>query len=365
MSVVAVAVAWPVAAQAQDGGIVRVLEDPDGVGATTEPSDRTGAVTGSSPFTLGPGSAEVDAAVNEAVALAWSGRLEEARARMEAAVLATPRSAKAHYHLARVYEAMYEQETDPVRARELLERRTRSLQEATALGADRELGDNEAFAAGARRGLDERAGHDAATYRVWTQGRDLGPGDRGPAVWTLQERLGLPPSGVYGEVTRRSVASWQESSGQPPTGRVGGGTLASLDTKAAANEGATSEFEAWDQGRPLGPIEVVSIDGKWISARTGGVFLRMREAARRDGVRLRIVSGFRTYSEQAHLYRLYRAGRGNLAARPGHSNHQDGAALDLNTSERGVYGWLDANGRRYGFRRTVPSEAWHWELTGK
>ena len=52
---------------------------------------------------------------------------------------------------------------------------------------------------------------------------------------------------------------------------------------------------------------------------------------------------------------------GHLAAPPGYSNHQSGHALDLNTSARGVYSFLANHGKSYGFRRTVPSEPWHWE----
>jgi len=37
------------------------------------------------------------------------------------------------------------------------------------------------------------------------------------------------------------------------------------------------------------------------------------------------------------------------------------APLDLNTSASGVYSWLSNHGRAYAFRRTVPSERWHWE----
>lgn len=125
---------------------------------------------------------------------------------------------------------------------------------------------------------------------------------------------------------------------------------------------ASSRHIAWQDGRRLGPIDVVYIDGKPVARRTAEAFKRMRDAARRDGVTLRVNSGFRTYEEQAELYRLYRAGRGNLAAEPGHSNHQNGLALDLNTADRGVYRWLTRNARRFGFRRTVPSEKWHWEL---
>jgi hypothetical protein len=61
---------------------------------------------------------------------------------------------------------------------------------------------------------------------------------------------------------------------------------------------------------------------------------------------------------------MYLNGTGNLAAKPGYSNHQSGHALDLNTSSAGVYAWLEHHGATYGFKRTVPSEIWHWEYWG-
>lgn len=108
-------------------------------------------------------------------------------------------------------------------------------------------------------------------------------------------------------------------------------------------------------------ICVVSVDGKLVEYRTAQAFGAMRAAASASGVHISIVSGFRTMDQQRYLYNLYLSGRGNLAARPGYSNHQSGLALDLNTSASGVYNWLANHGSEYGFRRTVPSEAWHWE----
>jgi len=108
-------------------------------------------------------------------------------------------------------------------------------------------------------------------------------------------------------------------------------------------------------------ISVTRLDGKPVEVHTAAAYRRMREAAQRDGVALRIASGFRTMEHQQALYRAYRQGRGNLAAVPGHSNHQSGHALDLNTSTPGVFRWLTSHGRRFGFRRTVPTEPWHWE----
>lgn len=109
-------------------------------------------------------------------------------------------------------------------------------------------------------------------------------------------------------------------------------------------------------------VVVTRLDGKPVEVHTAAAFRRMREAATRDRVAIRIVSGFRTMEHQQALYRAYRRGQGNLAALPGHSNHQSGRALDLNTSSAGVLRWLERNGRRYGFRRTVPNEPWHWEF---
>lgn len=106
---------------------------------------------------------------------------------------------------------------------------------------------------------------------------------------------------------------------------------------------------------------VVRIDGKLVERRTAHAFLTMRHKAAQSGVHIVVVSGFRTMKEQRHLYWLYKHGQGNLAAPPGYSNHQSGHALDLNTSSPGVYSWLANHAHNYSFKRTVPSEAWHWE----
>jgi hypothetical protein len=115
------------------------------------------------------------------------------------------------------------------------------------------------------------------------------------------------------------------------------------------------------------PISVVSVDARPVEVDTANAYIAMQEAARRDGVSVRIVSGFRTNAEQTRLYSCYtncNCNSCNLAARPGFSNHQSGHALDLNTRDAGVLNWLNRNGARFGFRRTVPSEAWHWEWWG-
>jgi hypothetical protein len=53
---------------------------------------------------------------------------------------------------------------------------------------------------------------------------------------------------------------------------------------------------------------------------------RLKAVAADLGVEVRIISGLRTYAEQVALWNAYQAGRGNLAARPGTSNHERGHA---------------------------------------
>jgi hypothetical protein len=117
---------------------------------------------------------------------------------------------------------------------------------------------------------------------------------------------------------------------------------------------------AYRGGEPF-TIHVIHVGGKAIAKPAGHAFLKMQKAADAAGVRLSLTSGFRTMAEQQHLYHCYKTkscNGGHLAARPGYSNHQSGSAVDVSTSR-----WLARNASRFGFVRTVPSEAWHYEHT--
>jgi len=111
-------------------------------------------------------------------------------------------------------------------------------------------------------------------------------------------------------------------------------------------------------------IKIVDVDGKDVEAHTAKAFRVMQKAARKAGVKLAIRSGFRSFKKQAALYKDYRRGRGNLAAPPGFSNHESGRALDLYVTDSHAYDWLREHAAVYGFHRTVPGEAWHWEYLG-
>jgi LAS superfamily LD-carboxypeptidase LdcB len=117
-------------------------------------------------------------------------------------------------------------------------------------------------------------------------------------------------------------------------------------------------------------INVKSIgDGQTLRDDAADSYLRMQADAAEHGIELRSNSGFRTMAEQLELRAAYEAGTGNLAARPGYSNHQSGTANDFaycQSFTTPTYLWLKNNAHRYGWRNTGANfsqpEPWHWEF---
>jgi hypothetical protein len=168
---------------------------------------------------------------------------------------------------------------------------------------------------------------------------------------------------------------------------VAAGTLLLVLSACAPDQSATEDFEEAPTGKAASALvaydctthtdtgyrsgtaftlTVVTVDGYPVEIATADAFLTMAKAAEADGILLRINSGFRTMAEQQYLYNCYLSGScnsGNLAARPGYSNHQSGHAIDFNIGG-GALAWLNAHGAEHGFNRTVPSESWHWEWWG-
>ena len=109
-------------------------------------------------------------------------------------------------------------------------------------------------------------------------------------------------------------------------------------------------------------LRVMQIGWAEADLATARAFLVMQRAAAEDGLELNVWSGFRTHERQKQLYQAWRAGYGNPAAKPGYSNHQSGRALDLVIRDEQIAAWLATNAQRFGFRRTVANEPWHWEF---
>jgi GH25 family lysozyme M1 (1,4-beta-N-acetylmuramidase) len=74
-------------------------------------------------------------------------------------------------------------------------------------------------------------------------------------------------------------------------------------------------------------------------------------------------SAYRSYESQEYFWHLYQSGKGNLAARPGTSNHGWGNAVDL--ASMPMRGIIDRLGGRYGWKKIeAPSEWWHVNYVG-
>jgi LAS superfamily LD-carboxypeptidase LdcB len=125
---------------------------------------------------------------------------------------------------------------------------------------------------------------------------------------------------------------------------------------------------AYVGGKPV-EIDLVDIGGGFKLARpAANAFIVMRAAAAKDGIVIKVNSAFRSMEEQTSLWNAYQAGTGNLAARPGYSNHQNGIAVDIDVdgsfvSE--VYKWLNEFGGQFDWINTGKNfsqkEPWHWE----
>jgi LAS superfamily LD-carboxypeptidase LdcB len=96
-------------------------------------------------------------------------------------------------------------------------------------------------------------------------------------------------------------------------------------------------------------------------------------AARAAGHAIRITSAFRPYDEQLKVFRTTKEkGR---AARPGHSEHQLGTAIDLRLPTSAAIAWLAEHAPAHGFALSYPPgkqrltgyrpEPWHVRFVGR
>jgi len=119
----------------------------------------------------------------------------------------------------------------------------------------------------------------------------------------------------------------------------------------------------------------------------------MARAARRAGKGIAVRSAFRSYSEQIAVFNGWVARSGYqqallYSARPGHSEHQLGTAIDFRSSSSATapwdytdWGrtpsgrWMKQNAWRYGWVSSYPAgkraevcyayEPWHWRYVGR
>jgi hypothetical protein len=160
----------------------------------------------------------------------------------------------------------------------------------------------------------------------------------------------------------------------------------SFDTNGtgAAVAGGADVVSSGDRCKPIPDSELVTIKPE---ATQGGAekttkdtaerFYKMREAAAKDNIDLKVTDGYRTESEQVSLWNQLGQDTKKVA-RPcslggGGSNHQQGHALDIavgcgnpsSNCSTATYKWLKANGGKFGFYNNLPTDPPHWSATGK
>lgn len=142
------------------------------------------------------------------------------------------------------------------------------------------------------------------------------------------------------------------------------------------------------------PSDLVSIEHKYgqlkIKKEAYEAFKKMADAAKKENLSLYIQSPYRSYQTQATLYQRYCDKDGKTiadtySARPGHSEHQTGYAIDITNgagqslssfeSTKEFY-WMKENAHHYGFILRYPKgkekenitgyqyEPWHYRYVG-
>lgn len=122
-----------------------------------------------------------------------------------------------------------------------------------------------------------------------------------------------------------------------------------------------------------------------LTSDTYSAFQELASGAANDGLNIYISSGFRSYETQDSIYNNYVAVNGQatadtFSARPGHSEHQTGLAIDVNEISDAFIGtpeaiWLEEHCVEYGFIIRYPHgkqsvtgykyEPWHIRYVGK
>ena len=113
---------------------------------------------------------------------------------------------------------------------------------------------------------------------------------------------------------------------------------------------------------------------------------RMFEAAQRDDIDLKVISGYRSFDEHNQLKgqftEMFGTGANAFSADQGFSEHQLGTTIDITTPEVGgtfqsfgeteAFAWLEENAYKYGFILSYPEdnqfyiyEPWHWRFVGR
>ena len=138
----------------------------------------------------------------------------------------------------------------------------------------------------------------------------------------------------------------------------------------------------------LEPIDIkYSYENKMLRKEAKEQFEKLSSDALSLGYRIVATSAYRSYDYQKDLYEFYVKEKGLeyadlCSARPGHSEHQTGLAVDVEGSNRSYddfedaieFNWMKENAHKYGFILRYPKdkqditgfkyEPWHYRYVG-
>ena len=136
------------------------------------------------------------------------------------------------------------------------------------------------------------------------------------------------------------------------------------------------------------PSSLVYFEGYTIRSEAASHLRKLLDDASSRGAPMYLISGYRSYENQLNLYNNYvkiygQQATDTFSARPGHSEHQTGLAVDVASDEcmlEGCFGntkagkWLKENASNYGFVIRYPDgkesvtgykyEPWHIRYVG-
>lgn len=129
-----------------------------------------------------------------------------------------------------------------------------------------------------------------------------------------------------------------------------------------------------------------AFSGRQIDKRVYDAFKSMSSAARKEGLKVVANSTYRSYEDQEKTYNSIKGSKGleyadKVAARPGHSEHETGLAIDISTLKNDIdfeeteeFKWLQEHAHEYGFILRYPKdkeyltgydyESWHYRYVG-
>ncbi len=174
-----------------------------------------------------------------------------------------------------------------------------------------------------------------------------------------------------------ATVAWQTTSDRIKADQA---KLATLDTDSAelaARAAALSRQVVTETRATFTTADATTVNGITVHKSVAFAFRQMLADAKADGIVLS-GGGFRTKQRQIELRKIngcpdvYTAPASSCrvpTAIPGRSLHEIGMAVDITQGGRTLtagssgFKWLVANAGEYGFVN-LPSEAWHWSITG-